>query len=219
MKTVNKTLVHQVTLLLVGSLLFGSMTACAQATTSAATSSVTATSDPAKEPLLKPMQQMASKLKNLAASGDPDFDYALQAKVHTQGTLDLLKAEAQNGKDSALTQMAKDLMTATQADMDLINNTMRQIKPSRPNQSFTQKQSQNIEAITLKVQQAAGANDKLTGSLDKNFSALLLEQRQDAIDLANTYLQFGKNDTLKAYAQKLVDKSKADMEKLKAMPK
>jgi uncharacterized protein (DUF305 family) len=216
MKTLQFTLSVWLSMALLSSV---SLSACAQSTTSAATSSVTATSDPAKEPLLKPMQQMASRLKNLAASGDPDFDYALQAKVHTQGTLDLLKAEAQSGKDTALMQMAKDLTAPTQADMDLINNTMRQIKPSRPNQGFTQKQSQNIEAIMLKVQQAASANDKLTSNLDKNFSTLLMEQRQDAIDLANTYLQFGKNETLRSYAQKLIDKSKADMEKLKAMPK
>ncbi|AKD54079.1 DUF305 domain-containing protein [Spirosoma radiotolerans] len=193
-----------------------SLMACAQATTGAATASTAQASDPAKTTLLQPLQQMIAKMKKLQATGDPDFDYAFQAKIHTQGAQDLLKQEIQNGKDSSLKQMAKTMLAATDADINVLNSALTEIKPTRPNQAFVQQQSQNIEAMNLKLQQT-GASDKLTSSLDSNFSNLLLDHRQDAIDMATTYLQYGKNSSLKAFAQQLVDKSKQQMSTMKAM--
>ncbi|WP_080054530.1 DUF305 domain-containing protein [Spirosoma aerolatum] len=194
-----------------------SFAACAQATTSAATSTQSA-NDPAKTALLTPLQQTVTKIKKLVATGDPDFDYAFQAKIHAQGAQDLLKQEIQNGKDTSLLKMAKTLLPATEADINLVDGTMRQLKPTRPNQAFTQQQSRNIEAMNLKLQQT-GTSDKLTSNLDKNFATLLADQRQDAIDMATTYLQYGKNETLRTYAQQLIDRSKKEIEQIKGMQK
>ncbi|MFD2932742.1 DUF305 domain-containing protein [Spirosoma flavum] len=195
----------------------GSLVACAQATTSAATASAPPTSDPAKTMLLQPLQQMIAKMKKLQATGDPDFDYAFQAKIHTQGALDLLKQEIQNGKDSSLKQMAKSLQPVFEADMNLLDGTLKEVKPTRPNQAFVQQQSRNLEAMSLKLQQT-GSSDKLTSDIDNNFSTLFLDQHQDAIDMATGYLQYGKNSTLRTFAQQLVDKSKQQMQQIKALP-
>ena len=193
----------------------GSLAACAQATTGAATASAPTVS-PAKTMLLQPLQQMITKMKKLQSTGDPDFDYAFQAKIHTQGAQDLLKQEIQNGKDSSLKQMAQTLLTASAADVNLLDGALKEIKPTRPNQAFVQQQSRNLEAMSLKLQQT-GASDKLSDSVDKNYMALMLDQRQDAIDMATNYLQYGKNSSLRSFAQQLVDKSKQQVEMMKTM--
>lgn len=174
--------------------------------------------DSSKIKLLMPLQQTVTKLKKLSATGDPDFDYSFQAKVQAQGLQDFLKQEIANGKDISLQQMAKQLLETTTADITTIDATMRQLKPTRPNQTFTQQQSQNVEAVNLKLQQT-GSNDKLGNDYDQNFATLLMDQRQDSIDMATTYLQYGKNDTLRAYAQQLVDQSKKQLNTLKSMAK
>lgn len=200
--------------------LFSSSTlvACAQATTGAATTgnSTTQANTAAKTMFLTPLQQTVTKIKKLVPTGDPDFDYSFQAKLHTQGIQDLLKQEVQNGKDTAFINLAKSMIPATEADVALLDGTMRQLKPTRPNQAFTQQQSRNIEAMSLKLQQT-GTSDKLTSNIDNNFSALLLDQRQDAIDMATTYLQYGNNATLKEYAQKMINQSKQQMTQMKSM--
>ncbi len=165
-----------------------------------------------------PLQQTVTKLKKLSATGDPDFDYSFQAKLQAQGLQDFLKQEIENGKDSSLQQMAKQLLETTTADIATIDATMRQLKPTRPNQTFTQQQGQNIEAMNLKLQKTT-SNDTLSKDFDSNFATLLMDQRQDSIDMATTYLQYGKNDTLRAYAQQLVDQSKKQMNTLKTMTK
>lgn len=219
MRTVHKLILHQTAVVVVGAMLLGSLAACAQARPMVKVGAARLGSqpDPAKTTLLQPLEQMINKLKKLQATGDPDFDYALQAKVHNQGIQDLLKQEIQSGKNAELKQMAQTMLTAAQADLNTVDATMRQIKPSRPNQAFTQQQSRNIEAMSLKLQQT-GASDKLTADIDKNFKALLLDQRQDAIDMAATYLQYGRNATLRSYAEQMTAKAKQDIEKLKAMP-
>ncbi|QJW91510.1 DUF305 domain-containing protein [Spirosoma taeanense] len=201
--------------LLAVSLSGSTMVACAQATTTGGTGAArTSASDPAKTALLEPMRQMMEKLKKLQATGDPDFDYVLQAKIHAQGEQDLLKQEVQNGKDTTLKQLAQNLLKATQSEITQLDGTMRQIKPSRPNQAFTQQQSRNMQAMALKLQQG-GTEDKLTSDFDKNFVTVMLEHRQDAIDMANTYLQYGNNSALKDYARELVTKAQQEMTQIK----
>ncbi|WP_420147421.1 DUF305 domain-containing protein [Spirosoma sp.] len=210
-----KTLQSNLSIWAVVALLSGSsLAACAQSTSTGSTAATTA-ADPAKSMLLTPLQQSITKLKKLVATGDPDFDYAFQAKAHTQGIQDLLKAEIQNGKDPNMVNMAKTMLPTIEADITQIDATMRQLKPTRPSQAYTQAQSRNVEAMSLKLQQT-GSSDKLTSDLDKNFSTLLMDQRQDAIDMATTYLQYGNNATLKAYAQQMVDKSKQQIATMKA---
>lgn len=218
MKTKNTMIVRQAVLLMTGSLLFGSMFACAQAKPMAGKARIGVQPDPAKTALLQPMQQMVTKLKKLEATGDPDFDYAFVAKIHAQGEQDFLKQALQSAKDSSLRQMAQTLSAGTQADITMLDGTLRQLKPSRPNQAFTQQQSRNIEAINLKLQQT-GSSDKLTNDVDKNIIALLSDHQQDAIDMATTYLQYGKNTALRTYAQQLVDKAQSQRARLSAMPK
>ncbi len=211
-----KTLQSNLSLWALAALLSGaSLTACAQATTGAATASAPV-SNPAKTTLLQPLQQMIAKMKKLQATGDPDFDYAFQAKIHTQGAQDLLKQEIQSGQDSASKQLAQSLLTSSVSDVSLLDGALKEIKPTRPNQAFVQQQSRNLEAMSLKLQQT-GASDKLTDNLDKNFMVLLMDQRQDAIDMATNYLQYGKNSSLKSFAQKLVDTSKVQVEQMKSM--
>ncbi|WP_018620306.1 DUF305 domain-containing protein [Spirosoma luteum] len=199
-----------------------SLAACAQAKRSVQFSSArTATSitvDSSKVKLVMPLQQTVTKLKKLSATGDPDFDYSFQAKLQAQGLQDFLKQEIANGTDSALQQMAKQLLETTTADIATIDATMRQLKPTRPNQMFTQQQSQNIEAMNLKLQKT-DSNDASSKDYDATFATLLMDQRQDAIDMATTYLQYGKNDTLRSYAQQLVDQSKKQINTLKSMVK
>ncbi|CCH51688.1 protein of unknown function DUF305 [Fibrisoma limi BUZ 3] len=220
MKLIKNTSFHIVGVALL--LTAGLLNACAQSTTlatrAARAGAKVSTDDPAKTPLLQPMRQMMDKIKKLQTTGDPDFDYAFRAKVHTQGAIDLLNQEIQNGKNDSLKQAAKTMLTTAQADMAAIDGLIRQIKPNRPNQAFVQQQSRNTEAMALKMQQG-GAEDKLSDNFDKNFAILYQEHRQDAIDMANTYLQYGNNSALKSFAQQLVTKAQQNIEQLKAMVK
>lgn len=168
--------------------------------------------------LLMPLQLAATKLKRSVATGDPDYDYAFQAKIHAQGMQDFLKQEVQAGKDSTLQQLAQILMADATSDVTMLDGTMRQMKPTRPNQMFTQQQGKIVDALNVSLQKAA-KSDSMTGDVDKNFVFLLAEQRQAGVDMATNFLKYGRNDTLRTYAQQFIDKSNKEMDQLKAMDK
>lgn len=224
------TFLHRSVLVAASVLTIGMMGACAQSKSvmSTATGSkpvigtvigsarAAAESDTLKTVLLEPLQAMITKMQRLQPTGDADFDYAFQAKVYNEGIQNFLAKEVQNGKDSALKQMAQTMLATAKAEEVTINDIVRQLKPSRPNQAFMQQQKKNIDAMNTQFQKAS-TGDGLGGNIDKNFKMLFVDQRQAALDLTTTYLQYGRSTSLKAYAEQFSGKVKEEMAKVKGM--
>jgi len=220
MTNTHKTTLHRSILVAVSILTLGTMGACAQSKTlmvaNGATRAKVASTDTAQTVLLEPLQAMLVKMKKLQPTGDPDFDFGFQAKVYNEGIRNLLTKEVQSGKDEATRQVAQAALANAKAEEATINDILRQLKPARPNQTFTQQQNKNIDAINAKLQQAS-TGDSLSSNIDKNFRMLFADQRQAAVDLVTTYLQFGRSASLRTYAEGLSEKAKSEMAKVKAM--
>lgn len=165
---------------------------------------------PLKVDLLPPMQQMVATMKKVKVTGDPDADFVAQAKVHTQGTHDLLKAVLDVQSDSTLTQTVKTMLSTAETDLATLNKLSAEIKPAGRNAAFVKQQGRVIAAISEKTRKSA-SRYKLTTNPDNNIAILLSDQRQDAINLATNYLQFGKNTELRNFAQQSVEKAKLDI--------
>lgn len=153
-------------------------------------------------PLVAPVQQSATKLKALQATGDPDFDYIFRIRLLGQGAVDMAKVAAAQGSD-AIKAKAQAFIDAKQKELTELESMQRQMRPTRPNQAYTQQQSQQIQAIVLKMQ-PDGVPAKMTGKIDDDFTALMTEYTRDASDLSKMYLAHGNNASLKAIAQKMV---------------
>ncbi len=228
MTYIHTTLLHRTVLMAASVLTVGIMAACAQSKPMMSTTTgskpvmgtgaarAAAESDTSKTVLLEPLQAMVLKIQRLQSTGDADFDYAFQAKVYNEGIQNFLAKEVQNGKDSALRQMAQTMLTTAKAEESTINDILRQLKPSRPNQAFMQQQKKNIDAMNTQLQQAS-TGDSLGSDIDKNFKMLLVDQRKAALDLTTTYLQYGRSTSLKAYAEQFSGKIKEEMAKVKGM--
>ena len=221
------TALHRTFLAAVSILTIGIMGACAQSrpmmsaangsmrASTGAPRAVAAAPDTAKTVLVEPLQAMVTKMQKLQPTGDADFDYAFQVKVYNEGIQNFLAKEVQSGKDAALKQMAQDMLTTSKTEESTINDILRQLSPSRPNQVFMQQQKKNIDAIDTQLKQKS-TGDSLSSNIDKNFKMLFADQRQAILDLTQTYLEYGRNSSLKAYAQQLADKAKSEMAKMKA---
>ncbi len=213
------TALHRTVLVAVSVLTIGAVGACAQSkpmmgTTSGSARATAVAPDTAKTILLEPLQAMVQKIQRLQATGDADFDYAFQAKVYNEGIQNFLTNEVQSGKDPALKQMAQAMLTTAKAEEATINDIVRQLKPSRPNQAFMQQQKKNIDAMGTQLQQVS-TGDSLCSDIDKNFKMLFVDQRQAALDMTNTYLQYGRSSSLRAYAEQFSGKIKDELAKMK----
>ncbi len=161
------------------------------------------TSTTAISPLLGPVQQSVTRLKALQATGDPDFDYVFRMRLLGQGAVDMAKIEATQGTDEATKAKAQAFVDAKTKELADLEAMQRQLRPTRPNLAYTQKQSQQIQAIILKMQ-PDGIPAKMTGKLDDDFNALITEYTRDASDFSKMYLTHGNNASAKAMAQKMV---------------
>lgn len=177
----------------------------------------TSAAQPLKVDLLPPMQEMIGRMKAVKPTSDPDIDFANQAKLHTQGTRDLLKVILSVQSDSALTQAANTMLSTAETDLTTLSTLSKTLKPTRRDAAFVKQQNRVIAAIREKINQSASAY-KLTKNPEANIHLLLNDQRQDAINLATNYLLFGKNTELRNFAQQSVEKAKLDIDILKNLP-
>ena len=166
-------------------------------------SALAQTSTTVINPLVTPVQQSVTKMKSLQATGDPDFDYVFRMRLLGQGAVDMAKIEATQGSDSTTKQKAQAFVETKTKELAELEAMQRQMRPTRPNQAYTQQQSQQVQAMVLKMQ-PDGVPAKLTGKLDDDFTALMTEYTRDASDFSKAYLTYGTNASVKAIAQKMV---------------
>lgn len=173
---------------------------------------------PLKINLLPPLQAMIGKMKKGKATGDPDRDFAAQAWLHTQGTHALLKVILGLQSDSALTQVAKTMLSAAETNLSSLKSLQKELKPGQANAAFAKQQQRVLAAMSEKIKQSASSY-KLTTNPEANIAILLSDQRQDDINLATNYLQFGKHTELRNFAQQSVEKAKLDIDIIKSLRK
>ncbi|MCY7359082.1 MAG: DUF4142 domain-containing protein [Rudanella sp.] len=166
-------------------------------------SALAQTSTTITSPLMPPVQQSVTKLKALQATGDPDFDYVFRMRLLGQGVVDMAKIAAAQATDPAIKQKAQTFVDAKTKELAELEAMQRQMRPTRPNQAYTQQQSQQVQAMVLKMQ-PDGVPAKLTGKIDDDFTALMTEYIRDASDFSKAYLTYGNNASVKAIAQKMV---------------
>lgn len=68
----------------------------------------------------KPMpagQMDHSKMDGMSMTGDADYDFAANMRMHHQMAVDMSEALLKNGKDPQLLQMAKDIITAQKKEI------------------------------------------------------------------------------------------------------
>ena len=103
--------------------------ACAFAVT-AAVVAVTPTQTNAHEPAKSeaspmPAEQMdRSKMEGMSMTGDVDYDFAANMRMHHIKAVDMSEAELKNGKNPQMLQMAKDIIAAQKKEITVFDRWM-----------------------------------------------------------------------------------------------
>ncbi len=67
---------------------------------------------------MKPMMtEMQGKMSGMKSSGNIDVDFAMMMRIHHQSAITMAEAELQNGKDSQMRAMAKDIIRAQKKEI------------------------------------------------------------------------------------------------------
>ena len=66
-----------------------------------------------------------SKMKGMSMTGDTDYDFAANMRMHHQMAVDMSQAELKNGKNPQMLLMAKDIIAAQKKEIATFDKWMK----------------------------------------------------------------------------------------------
>ncbi len=141
-------------------------------------------------------------------TGDPDHDFALMMQTHHQGAIDMANQELKTGSDQTMKMMAQNIITAQTKEKAQFAQFLSTHQPaaSTAGQTFDMMAMQAMEKM-MKAQDTR----ILTGRADVDFTALMIDHHQSALDMAQDELNYGKVDQMRQMAQMIIDEQKMDI--------
>lgn len=137
------------------------------------------------------MQQMHS----MKPTGDPDYDFAMMMKHHHQGAIDMAKAEVAGGTDETMKAIAQKLIEEQQNENARFDQFMQGKQPTG-NSDYGQRVMGMMTPMSdIKME---------SGSLDAMFASMMIPHHQDAVKMAQEYVNLGKNAEMKQIAQSII---------------
>ena len=76
----------------------------------------------AKKAFMDADHKMMEAMHAVAMTGDPDKDFVAMMLPHHQGAVDMAKVELQYGKDPQIKQLAQDIVSAQQKELDMMKD-------------------------------------------------------------------------------------------------
>lgn len=148
-------------------------------------------------------QMMAMKM-----TGDPDHDFAMMMSMHHQGAIDMATQEVKNGSDQTMKTMAQTIITSQTAEKAQFAQFISSHQPtaSEAGKTFDSMAMQGMDKM-MKAQDTRF----LSGNSDVDFTALMIDHHQSALDMAQMELNYGKVDSMKQMAQTIIDEQKTEI--------
>lgn len=141
-------------------------------------------------------------------TGDADHDFAMMMQMHHQGAIDMANQELKTGSDQTIKTMAQNIITSQTAEKAQFAQFISSHQPtaSATGQTFDMMAMQAMDKM-MKAQDTR----ILTGGSDVDFTALMIDHHQSALDMAQTELDYGKVDQMRKIAQMIIDEQKTEI--------
>jgi uncharacterized protein (DUF305 family) len=149
---------------------------------------------------LKVMNAMNNKIDTITLSGHADEDFGLVMVVHHQGAIDLANLELKNGDDATVKAKAQQILDRKTSERDSISAWLVGRKPTR--NPTGERFDSLMMASFNKMKNLDAVN--LTGDPDHDFAELMIVHSKTVVEVAQSIVQLGHHDDMKAWARKMV---------------
>ena len=145
---------------------------------------------------------------------DPDTAFAKGMLGHHRGAVDMAKIELKYGTDEAMRQLAQDLITAQQAEIDVLNKWLAShpdaAKPKPNTVAMQQAYAKSME--NMHGEMTLGVADPVP---DMAFARGMLPHHIAAIDMAKVQLEYGTDEEMRQLAQDVIDNQQTEIDVMK----
>jgi len=154
------------------------------------------------------MHANMTQMDAIKMTGDADHDFALMMSMHHQGAIDMANQELKSGSDQTMKTMAQSIVTSQTKEKTQFAQFISGHQPiaSEAGKTFDMMAMQGMEKM-MKAQDTR----LLTGGSDVDFTALMIDHHQSALDMAQMELNYGKVELMRQMAQMIIDEQKMEI--------
>ena len=154
-------------------------------------------------PMMGAMDKMMKDMHQMQMTGNVDADFAMMMISHHQGAVDMAQVEIESGKDDALKQMAQKIIDEQKSEinelqsfLDSHKNPEKNYDPAKKDEGFGKVMAENMNMMMDMP------NMDQSSSVDEQFVQMMIPHHQSAIQMAEGFIQFGKDPGLISMSKK-----------------
>ena len=159
----------------------------------------------------KTMTNMHAEMLIGMGYNDPDTAFAKGMLGHHRGAIDMAKIQLKYGTDEAMRQLAQDIITAQQAEIDILNKWLASHpdapKPKPNTTAMQQAYAKSME--DMHGDMTLGIADPMP---DMAFARGMLPHHIGAVDMAKVQLEYGTDEEMRQLAQTIIDTQQAEID-------
>lgn len=145
---------------------------------------------------------------------DPDTAFAKGMLGHHRGAVEMAKIELKYGTDEAMRQLAQDVITAQQAEIDVLNKWLAShpdaAKPKPNTVAMQQAYAKSMQ--NMHGEMTLGVADPVP---DMAFARGMLPHHIAAVDMAKVQLEYGTDEEMRQLAQDVIDTQQTEIDVMK----
>ncbi|MGB6926914.1 CopM family metallochaperone, partial [Psychrobacter sp.] len=145
---------------------------------------------------------------------DPDTAFAKGMLGHHRGAVEMAKVQLKYGTDEAMRQLAQDVITAQQAEIDVLNKWLAShpdaAKPKPNTVAMQQAYAKSME--NMHGEMTLGVADPVP---DMAFARGMLPHHIAAVDMAKVQLEYGTDEEMRLLAQDVIDNQQTEIDVMK----
>lgn len=140
---------------------------------------------------------------DITYTGDADIDFARGMVPHHQGAVDMIAVLKKHGKDEKLMKLANYMSRMQQVEIARMKRWL-EVRDNKnlPAAKEGNKAASEYQAAMVVMHKAMDI--KYTGKADVDFINGMIPHHQGAIEMAQTLLKYGKDETLRSLARDII---------------
>ena len=159
--------------------------------------------------LKAPMVENMIQLNNYQMTGDPDHDFASIMLIHNRGSLEMLN-DLSDSLGSELTGIAQNIEQRMNEETKELEKFSAEASDHSPNTEFVI----DMKTFLGKAKEDIRRHSFLTGEVSQDFANMMTADHEQAIQILNMELKYGKNAELKKIAQKMLESNEKELSEL-----
>jgi len=158
------------------------------------------------------MHKMDRDMQQVSLTNDPDIDFATMMRVHHQSAIEMINLELAKGSDTAVKRMAEKMKVEQMREIESFDRFLQTATKKEASERFATEFKGTIKAMDH-------SNHAAGNSIDSEFINMMVPHHEGAIDMAQVYLKFGKNEELLQIARQIIQSQAEEVVLLKSLNK